>query len=485
MPAEAPHLHRELGLFESISANMLEMIGVGPFLTIPLLLSTMNGPQAMLGWLLGAIVAVCDGLVWAELGAAMPGTGGPYRYLSEAYGPNGLGKLMSFLFIWETIFLAPLSIGAGAVGFAQYTKFLRPQLGPWQVKVVAMGVCLLVTFLLYRDIRSVGRLSIMLWAVVIFTALAVTAAGLLNFQIKRVFDFPAGAFALSKQFWVGLGGATLLAMYDYGGYNNACFFAGEVRQPERVIPRSILVSIGLVACLYLTMNLSIIGVIPWRDAMHSTFIVSDLMQRLYGSRIAQVMTGLILFTTFASLFAVLLGYSRVPYAAAIDGRFFRCLRNCTHQELPVCFGRRSSGPHRLSPCLLDLSDLITALIVIQILVQFMAQVVAVTLIRRYRPDIHRPFQMWLYPLTSIIAFAGMGVHSRRQRLAIRPLGVRAGRSSAWPLTCGGPVRRRNGPSRHSLQRWQHDRRSACGGFGRRRPLSRPGDDRVRVMAESG
>jgi amino acid transporter len=106
----APHLHRELGLFEAISANMLEMIGVGPFLTIPLILSTMSGPQAMLGWLLGALVAICDGLVWAELGAAMPGTGGPYRYLSEAYGPKRLGRLMSFLFIWETVFLAPLSI---------------------------------------------------------------------------------------------------------------------------------------------------------------------------------------------------------------------------------------------------------------------------------------------------------------------------------------------------------------------------------------
>jgi amino acid transporter len=405
--APTPHLNRELGLFEAISANMLEMIGVGPFLTIPLLLSTMNGPQAMIGWLLGAIVAVCDGLVWAELGAAMPGTGGPYRYLREAYGPNGLGKLMSFLFIWETIFLAPLSIGAGAVGFAQYTRFLRPEMGRWESKVVAVAVCLVVTFLLYRDIRSVGRLSIVLWVVVIFTALAVTTAGLLNFQVRRVFDFPPHAFVLSKQFFVGLGGATLLAMYDYGGYNNACFFAGEVRQPERVIPRSILISIGLVACLYLTMNLTIIGVIPWREAMHSTFIVSDLMQKLYGSTVARVMTGLILFTTFASLFAVLLGYSRVPYAAAVDGRFFavfgRLHRSKNFPYISVAFIGISSA----FASLLDLSDLITALIVIQVLVQFMAQVVAVTLIRRYRPDIPRPFQMWLYPITSI-AFAGWG-----------------------------------------------------------------------------
>ena len=404
----APLLRRELGLFEALSANMLEMIGVGPFLTIPLILSTMNGPQAMLGWILGAVVAICDGLVWAELGAAMPGSGGPYRYLSEAYGPKRLGRLMSFLFIWETIFLAPLSIGAGAVGFSQYTKFLWPSMGHWQGKAVAVAVCLVITFLLYRDIRSVGRLSIALWVVVIFTALAVTVAGLLNFQVHRIFDFPPHAFTLSKQFFVGLGGATLLAMYDYGGYNNACFFAGEVRRPERVIPRSILISIALVAGLYLTMNLTIIGVIPWPEAMHSTFIVSDLMLRLYGSTVAQVMTGLILFTTFASLFAVLLGYSRVPYAAAIDGRFFPIFGRLHRTKNFPYFSVAFIGIASAFASLLDLSDLITALIVIQVLVQFMAQVIAVTLIRRYRPDIHRPFQMWLYPVTSMIAFAGWG-----------------------------------------------------------------------------
>jgi len=140
--------------------------------------------------------------------------------------------------------------------------------------------------------------------------------------------------------------------------------------------------------------------------MHSTFIVSDLMQRLYGSRIAQVMTGLILFTTFASLFAVLLGYSRVPYAAAIDGRFFQMFGKLHPTKNFPYVSVAFIGITSAFACLLDLSDLITALIVIQILVQFMAQVVAVTLIRRYRPEIHRPFQMWLYPLTSIIAFGG-------------------------------------------------------------------------------
>ena len=407
MPGQnSPHLQRQLGLLEATAANMLEMIGVGPFITIPLILATMNGPQAMLGWLLGALVAICDGLVWAELGAAMPGTGGPYRYLSEAFGPKRLGRLMSFLFIWETVCLAPLSIGAGAVGFAQYTKFLWPHMNWWEGKVVAVGVCTLITILLYRDIHSVGRLSIVLWVVVIFTALAVTAAGIANFHLSRVLDFPPHAFTFTKQFFVGLGGATLLAMYDYGGYNNACFFAGEIKRPEYVIPRSILVSILLVGILYLTMNVSIIGVIPWREAVHSTFIVSDLMQRVYGSMIAKVMTAFVLFTTFASLFAVLLGYSRVPYAAAVDGRFFSAFGRLHPTRNFPWVSLLFIGITSAVASLLNLSDLITALVVIQVLVQFMAQVVAVTMIRRYRPDIQRPFQMWFYPVTSVIAFAG-------------------------------------------------------------------------------
>lgn len=439
------HLRRELGLLQAISANMLEMIGVGPFLTIPLILSTMGGPQAMLGWILGAVVAICDGLVWAELGAAMPGSGGPYRYLSEAYGPNGLGRLMSFLFIWETIFLAPLSIGAGAVGFSQYTKFLWPGMSHLQGKALAAVVCLAITAMLYRDIRSVGRLSIALWIIVIFTSMAVTIAGALNFSASRVLDFPPQAFGLSKQFFVGLGGATLLAMYDYGGYNNACFFAGEVRRPERVIPRSILISIALVAVLYLTMNLSIIGVIPWREATHSTFIVSDLMLRTYGSTVARVMTGLVLLTTFASLYAVLLGYSRVPYAAAAEGRFFAAFGRLHRTKNFPYFSLVFIGVASAFASVLDLSELITALIVIQVLVQFMAQVIAVTLIRRYRPDIRRPFQMWFYPVTSVIAFAGWayilaasGIKFILWGLALAVFGVcaylwRARAQQEWPF----------------------------------------------------
>ena len=424
---------------------MLQMIGVGPFITIPILLAKMNGPQAILGWVLGALVALSDGMVWAELGAAMPGTGGPYRYLSEAYGPKRLGRLMSFLFIWQTIFLTPLSIGSGAVGFAEYARFFSNNIGWWEAKFIAVAICLLLTALLYRDIASVGRLSVAMWTVVLATAAWITVAGIANFNARRVLDFPPDAFGSPRAFFFGLGGATLIAMYDYGGYNNVCFFAGEVRRPERVIPRSILISIVLVGALYLTMNVTIIGVVPWREAIHSTYIVSDFVQRLYGLRAAQIVTVLVLWTTFASVFAALLGLSRVPYAAAADGRFFRVFARLHPTKNFPSFSVVFLGLASAAACFLNLDVLINALIVIQVLVQFMAQVVAVTLIRRYRPDIRRPFQMPLYPVTSAVAFLGWlyilvasGGAYIAAGVALLAVGVaaylwRARRAAEWPF----------------------------------------------------
>jgi amino acid transporter len=399
-------LLRGIGLLEATAANMLNMIGVGPFLTIPLAIAAMGGPQAMLGWIVGAGVAVCDGLVWAELGAAMPGAGGPYIYLEQAFGPKSLGRLMSFLFLWETVFVAPLSTASGAVGFAQYTKFLVPSLAAWQMKLLAAGVCLLMTLLLYRDIRSIGRLSIMMWVVVMGTAAWILFGGLTNFQVNRVADFPPGAFHLSTNFFAGLGGATLIAMYDYGGYYNVCLFGGEAKNPRKTIPHSILISIGVVAVLYLSMNISVINVIPWRDAMKSTAIVSDFMDRLYGRGAANLVTVLILWTAMASVFAILLGFSRVPYAAAAEGRFFSVFARLHPKGRFPSFSLVSLGVASAAACALSLEELIKALTVIQILVQFMAQCVAVVLIRRSRPDIARPFSMWLYPIPAVVALAG-------------------------------------------------------------------------------
>ena len=287
-PSAKPQLVRGIGLGSATALNMIDMIGVGPFITIPLIVTAMGGPQAMLGWIFGALLAICDGLVWAELGAAMPGSGGSYRYLKEIYGPQKLGRLISFLFIWQLSFSAPLSIASGAVGLSQYAAFFWPRLevvwstrtwalhlpllGTLQLTWVAMpatflaiGVCALTAFLLYRRITAIARLTKVLWAGVMATIGWIIFAGLTHFNAHQAFDLPPGAFSFSRDFFHGLGGAMLIAAYDIGGYYNVCFLGDEVKEPGKNIPRALLLSILAVACLYVVMNVSILGVVPWRE----------------------------------------------------------------------------------------------------------------------------------------------------------------------------------------------------------------------------
>lgn len=395
-----------MGLFPALTANMLQMVGVGPFLTIPLILSAMHGPQALLGWILGALISICDGLVWAELGAAMPGSGGSYDYLQQAFGPKSLGRLMGFLFLWQVMLSAPLTAASGGIGFGQYARYLLPWLTDPELKAVAVGVCLLSTYLLYRDIRSIGKISTILWVGLVITMGVIIWGGIWHFDAARAFSFPPGAFKLSPAFFLGLGSATLLAMYDYSGYFTVCLIGGEVKNPSVTIPRAVLLSIGILAILYVAMTLSIIGVVPWQEAIKSDAIVSLFMERLYGTTAANVMTALVLWVAFASVFCVLLGYTRVPYAAAAEGNFFSPFARVHPKRHFPSFSVLFMGVVSAAACLLSLETLIKSLIIIQIVTQFAAQCIAVILIRRKRKDIALPFRMPLYPVPTLVALAG-------------------------------------------------------------------------------
>ncbi|MCA1817119.1 MAG: amino acid permease [Acidobacteria bacterium] len=429
-------LIRGVGVAGATALNMIDMIGVGPFITIPLIVAAMSGPQAMLGWIVGAVLVLCDGLVWAELGAALPGTGGSYRYLSEIYGRNKLGRLMSFLFIWQLTFSAPLSVASGCIGLAQYATYIFPALGVGRkavvpvlgtveinavpVALVAVGTVALAVVLLYRRITLVERLSKFLWVGVMLTILWIIFAGVTHFHYATAFDFPPdafsifqpGTFALRKEFFTGLGLALLVSVYDYWGYYNVCFFGGEVRDPARTIPRAVLLSIFFVAVIYLVMNVSILGVIPWREFAGTAntpaqrYVISSFVERLYGHRAALVATALIMWTAFASVFSLLLGYSRVPYAAARDGNYFRAFARVHPRHRFPHVSLLVMGGIATVFCFFRLADVIAALVVIRILVQFLAQIVGVIVLRIRRPDLPRPFRMWLYPLPAIVALVG-------------------------------------------------------------------------------
>jgi amino acid transporter len=403
---------RRFGLVQATALNMINMIGIGPFITIPLLLSALGGPQAMLGWAVALLIVICDGMVWSELGAAMPGPGGSFGYLREAFGPKRVGRLMAFLFVWQFILSGPLEIASGYIGFAQYLGYIWHGLSARTLFVVAAAVGLINILLLYRQITSIAKITVSLWVGTLLTTIAVIATGAVHFDPKIAFDFPPNAFDFSLGFLFGLGAASRVGVYDYLGYYDVCYIADEVDRPGRVIPRSIFISTVAVALIYIGVNLSIIGVVPWREFVPadqhpaSNFIVSIFMEKVYGSGIATIFTLMILWTAFGSVFALLLGYSRIPYAAAIDGYFFKSFGRLHPTKQFPYVSLLVLGVISILACLFSLGVVIDALIATRILVQFMGQVVGLVRLRRVRPDMERPYRMWLYPVPALVALLG-------------------------------------------------------------------------------
>jgi amino acid transporter len=412
VPATEPTLLRRLGLLEASALNMSNMIGVGPFITIPLLMTGLGGPQALVGWVAALIIVVSDGLIWSELGAALPGSGGTYQYLKVAYGAATWGRLMAFLFIWQFILSGPLEIASGYIGFANYVRYIWPDMTRQWAMLLAVAVGIVNIVLLYRRLESIGRLTVTLWAGALVTTLAVILSGAFNFDPARAFDVPPGAFSFSLGFLLGLGASARVGIYDYLGYYDVCYLGDEVRDPARVIPRAILLSVLVVGLIYAGVNLAIIGVVPWREfvpaAAHpqADFVVSIFMERLYGAKIASVFTLLVLWTAFGSVFALLLGYSRIPYAAALDGTFFRVFGRVHSTKLFPHVSLLVVGGIAIVCSTLSLGTVIDALLTTRILVQFIGQIGAVWLLRGSRRGIPLPFRMWLYPLPTIVALVG-------------------------------------------------------------------------------
>jgi amino acid transporter len=399
-------LERGFGLLQATALNMSNMIGAGPFITIPLIIASMGGPQCMVGWLLGTVLAVCDGLIWSELAAAMPGSGGTYLYLREAFLGTRWARLLPFLFIWQFIFSGPLEIASGYIGFAQYVSYFWRSMGALESRCVAAAAGILVMALLYRRIAAVAKLTVVLWVGMLITVAWIIASGLARFDPKLAFDFPPNPFSLSLGFLLGLGGAMRIAMYDFLGYYDICFVGGEVRNPERVMPRAIILSVILVALIYSVMNLAIIGVVPWREAMKSPYIAAEFMDRIYGGWAGAAVTILILWTSVASVFALLLGYSRIPYAAALDGYFFSAFGRLHPTGHFPYISVLVIGGLSIAASFFSLGWVIDSMLVGRILIQFVGQIAAVRLLRTRRPDIDRPFRMWLYPLPALVALVG-------------------------------------------------------------------------------
>ncbi|OIJ63502.1 amino acid permease [Streptomyces mangrovisoli] len=391
------------------------MCGIGPFVTIPLMVTAFGGPQAVIGFLAGAVLALADGLVWAELGAAMPGSGGSYVYLRQAFQYR-TGRLMPFLFVWTAMLFIPLIMSTGVVGFVQYLGYLSPGLGQASGDLVGLGVIALVVLLLWRGIEHIARITAVMWAVMIASVLLVIVAAATDFSAHLAFTYPAHAFGLtSNHFWLGFAGGLTIGIYDYLGYNTTAYMGAEIKDPGRVLPRSVLYSILGIMAIYLLLQIGTLGVIDWHRMtdpadVAATSVASAVLEKTWGKGAADTVTVLILITAFASVFTGLLGGSRVPYDAARDRVFFRPYARLHPRHRFPTLGLATMGVITAAGFLVgrhtDLATLIQLLTTVMVIVQALAQIVALSVLRRRRPDLARPYRMWLYPLPSVVAFAG-------------------------------------------------------------------------------
>src|SRR6185436_4561953 len=311
-------LKRDIGLWRGVSLNMIDMVGIGPFITIPFILSTMGGARCMAAWLVAGLLAICDGIVTAELAAEMPRAGGSYIFLRESFG--NAGKLISFLFLFQILISAPLSLASGCIGFAQYLEPIFPAAAK-NIPIAATVVCVVIVLLLLRRIDTIGRFSIVLWIGVLGTLAIVIAAGLPHLKLES-FAFWRAPRHDGLTGYAGLGAAMIFAVYDYLGYYNIAYLGDEVKEPEKTIPRVIVISILAIAVIYIVMQACIISVLPYEIASKSSSVVADYIRALIGSNAAKWVSVMILWTAFASIFSVMLGYSRILFAAARDGNFF-------------------------------------------------------------------------------------------------------------------------------------------------------------------
>ena len=398
-----PLTNRKINLLQASAINMIDMVGIGQFVVMPFVVAQFDNGLFIWAWIFGAVTALVDGMIWSELGARYPMAGGTYQFHKIAYGEKA-GKLMSFLFVWQTSIQAPLVVASAAIGFAQYLTYIVP-LELWQQKIVSAGLVLFVLLLLYRKIEVVGKISVILGSIVMLTIGWIIFSGL-SHATEPIKLMPTGDETFFQfAFWAALAQGSIKTVYSYLGYYNVCHLGGEIKNPEKNIPRSIFISIIGITILYLLMNISVMSVMPWQTVTaNDKYLVSSFIEKIYGSGMGVVVTVLILCIAMSSLFAVVLGYSRVPYAAALDGNFFKIFgrlhptKNFPHISLLVLCVLGV-----IFSLLMRLGDVINAILAMRIVVQFMAQGIGVMLLRKKNGTSHLPFKMLLYPIPVIIS----------------------------------------------------------------------------------
>ncbi|MGI8950932.1 MAG: APC family permease [Chitinophagaceae bacterium] len=395
-------LERKISLLQATAINMTDMVGIGPFVVLSVVAETMNGPAFLYAWIAGAVLSLIDATIWSEFGSTFPLAGGSYNFLKEGYGKNW-GKLMSFLFVWQTMIQAPLVIASAAIGFAQYFNYIF-QLNVIESKALSGFVVILIVVLLYRKIEAIGKITVFLWMGVLVTMAWIIGGGILHGNFLQPIKHINNGLNFDEAFAVALGFASVKTVYSYLGYYNVCHLGGEIKNPKKNIPRSMFISIICIAVLYLLMNLSVASVLPFQKIIKSNFVVSTFIETIAGSTAATIATVLILWVAFASVFSAMLGYSRIPYAAAKDGAFFKVFaklhptKNFPYVSLLVL-----GAVAFIFSLLFKIKEVIEAILAMRILIQFIGQAIGLIILSKQKGRNFFVWKMPLFPLPVILA----------------------------------------------------------------------------------
>jgi APA family basic amino acid/polyamine antiporter len=324
-------LKRQLGLFPATNIVVANMIGAGIFTTSGLLMAGLHDPILMMVlWIVGGIIAICGALSYGELGAAMPGAGGEYLFLSKLYRP-----LYGFLSGWVSFmvgFSAP--IAASALGFSQYFCRAVPGLpvwlnkagimnASWTGKLIAISIILIFTFIHYRGIKYGARIQNVLTVLKVALIMTLLIAGFTSGKGDMGNFSKGGSIAPGIAGWKTIGLSLMWIMFAYSGWNASTYLGSEIKNPAKILPRSLLYGTAIVIVLYLGINiLYIYGINP--EAMKGVISVGGLaMGNLFGKSADILFSLLIAFALFSSLSAFIIIGPRVYYSMAKDGLFFK------------------------------------------------------------------------------------------------------------------------------------------------------------------
>ncbi len=439
-----PKLDRKISILQATAINMTDMVGIGPFVVLSMVAEIMQGPWFLYAWIAGALLSFVDAMVWSQLGSTYPLAGGSYNFLKEGFGPKW-GKLMSFLFVWQTMIQAPLVIASAAIGFASYFRYIYP-LNDWQGKIMSGSIVILIVVMLYRKIEAIGKISVMLWVGVLVTMAWLIGGGLFHGNFLQPILHMNDGLKLDHAFAAALGFASVKTIYSYLGYYNVCHLGGEIMHPQKNIPKSMFISIVGIAVLYLMMNISVASVLPFEQIQKSKFVVSEFVAVLFGSTAANIATILILWVAFASVFSATLGYSRIPFAAASDGAFFKVFAKLhPTKHFPYVSLLVLGAVAFVFSLLFKLHEVINAILAMRILIQFIGQAIGLLLLVKKKGKAHFAWKMPLYPVPVILAiiiwglvFISTGFNMILGGLTVTGLGIiafliKSNRNKEWPF----------------------------------------------------